>query len=56
MANPDHVKIVKRGAEAIATWQEEHPDECLDLSGLDLSGADLTRANLSNAKDPRPNK
>ena len=49
MANPEHVKIVKRGAEAIATWQAKHPDGQLNLNGANLSGADLRGADLNGA-------
>jgi hypothetical protein len=28
MANPEHVEIVKQGAEAICRWREESPLEC----------------------------
>ena len=54
MANPEHVKIVKQGAAAIAAWREENPETRLDLSGADLReanfvGADLIGANLSGA-------
>ena len=59
MANPEHVEIVKQGAEKIREWRAENPDlrldlsnaECCgaDLSGADLSGADLSGADLTNA-------
>jgi len=57
MANPEHVEIVRQGADAIAEWRRQNPGVMLDLSGADLSradlsgfdlmGADLTRADLS---------
>jgi hypothetical protein len=52
MANPEHVEVVKRGAEAIRKWREENPDVRFDLSDADfrgetLSGVDLRNANLS---------
>ena len=49
MANPEHVAVVKAGAEAIAGWRLQHPRETLDLSGADLSDVDLSDANLSRA-------
>lgn len=54
MANPEHVAIVKQGADALRQWQEEHPFARLDLWGADLRGAHLTgavlwRANLTDA-------
>jgi hypothetical protein len=49
MANPEHVEIVKRGAEAIQEWRERNPGVRLDLSGADLSGANLSEANLGGA-------
>lgn len=45
MANPEHVALIKQGAEAIAQRREKHP-----LVGLDLRGADLTRAILWGAE------
>lgn len=49
IANADHVRIVKRGAEAIAEWRQLHPKVVLDLSWADLFGAKLAGANLSRA-------
>ncbi len=49
MANPEHVKIVRQGADAIAAWRKKHPKEPLDLSGADLCEANLCEANLSGA-------
>jgi uncharacterized protein YjbI with pentapeptide repeats len=49
MANPEHVEVVKQGAEAIAKWRAETPDVTLDLGEADLSRADLSRADLSGA-------
>jgi hypothetical protein len=46
MANPEHVEVVKQGAEAVRRWREEHPNESLDLSGTDLDKTDLSRTNL----------
>lgn len=60
MANPEHVEIVKQGAEAIFAWRETNRKLRLDLSradleeaeldGADLSEADLGGANLSGAR------
>ena len=49
MANPKHLKVVKRGEEAIAKWQTKNPGERLVLSNAYLSNANLSNANLSNA-------
>ena len=49
MANAEHVKIVKQGAEAIVAWREKNPGTRLDLSSADLSYADLSEANLAEA-------
>lgn len=46
MANPDHVEIVKQGANAIAAWHAKNAGKILDLSAANLSGADLGWANL----------
>jgi len=47
MANPDHLKILKRGIKKWNQWREAHPDIKPDLSEADLTQADLRRANLS---------
>jgi hypothetical protein len=49
MANPEHVKVVRRGAAAILQWRRENPSVPLDLTGADLREADLDRANLNGA-------
>ena len=49
MANPEHVKVVKQGTEAIARWRKQHPEERLDLSGADLGWVDFSEANLSGS-------
>ncbi len=46
MANPEHVRIVRQGTDAIDRWKEEHPLEVMDLSGADLTRANLIAANL----------
>jgi hypothetical protein len=55
MANPEHVAIVKQGAETIRQWWETHPNERLDLLEADLSGANLFKANLRSADLNRAN-
>jgi uncharacterized protein YjbI with pentapeptide repeats len=49
MANPEHVRVVQQGAEAIAAWRDTHPGERLDLEKADLAGADLRAAGLRGA-------
>jgi uncharacterized protein YjbI with pentapeptide repeats len=55
MANPEHLKILKRGVQTWNTWCKERELAAIeDLSGADLSSADLSgmflfEANLSNA-------
>jgi uncharacterized protein YjbI with pentapeptide repeats len=46
MANPEHVKIVRQGAETIRKWRVEHSDESLDLSSADRQEVDLSQADL----------
>ena len=49
MANPNHVEIVKQGAEAIAEWRKANPGERLDLRAADLRGAYLYEVDLRGA-------
>lgn len=49
MANKKHVKVVKQGQAAIATWRGEHPDVVLDLADANLAGTDLSRCDLTGA-------
>jgi uncharacterized protein YjbI with pentapeptide repeats len=50
MADESHLRLVKRGGEAIERWRKRgHKTAVLDLEGADLSGIDLTAADLSNA-------
>jgi hypothetical protein len=59
MANPEHVAVVRQGAEAVWTWKKAHPGERLDLveanlrgvflRGVNLSGENLHGANLEGA-------
>jgi hypothetical protein len=49
MANPEHERLVRRGARAIGAWRKKHPMARLNLSRANLRGVDLTAADLSNA-------
>lgn len=49
MANPEHLKILKRGAMEWNEWRREHPDINPDLSDANLSDANLSYADLSYA-------
>ena len=49
MANPEHVNVVKQGAEAIARWRENNQGTALDLSKADRRGVSLKKANLMGA-------
>ncbi len=54
MANPEHVEIVKRGADAIQEWREQNPGVPLNLNEAELRktnliGADLVEAHLARA-------
>ena len=48
MANPEHVKILKRGVKAWNKWRREHPDERPSLREANLSGGKLRGLNLSD--------
>ena len=54
MANPEHLSILREGAESWNTWREQNPrveadlTEC-SLKGLDLSGAHIGIANLTSS-------
>ena len=50
MANPEHVEIVRQGAEAIKGFREKNRGVRTDLSGADLRRANLSDANLSGAE------
>ena len=41
MANPEHLKILKEGAEAWNQWRKENPAVRPDLGEADLRWADL---------------
>ena len=52
MANPDHLNMLRQGADAWNTWRKPEitPDlSDADLRGAYLSGADLSEADLSGA-------
>jgi len=49
MANPEHVKVVRQGADAIAEWRRQNPDASLDLRRAHLRRAQLRRADLNGA-------
>ncbi len=48
--NPEHLEVVREGAEAIRQWRKRHPGGQLELVGVkDLAGAKLARADLSGS-------
>ena len=49
MANPRHLRIVKRGTNAIARWREKNSKARLDLRSASLTDANLRGANLGHA-------
>ena len=49
MANPEHVVLVRRGAQVLREWREQHAKVRLDLRWAHLSAADLREADLSGA-------
>jgi hypothetical protein len=49
MANPEHLKILKQGAEIWNRWRAEYSDVKPDLAGIGLSEADLSGYRLTNA-------
>jgi hypothetical protein len=49
VANPEHVKIIKKGIEAWNAWRVTSPEIRPDLSSANLSGANLVRANMRGA-------
>ena len=46
LANPNHVAVVKRGAEGIRAWRRGHPRARLALGVADLRDARLGNADL----------
>jgi uncharacterized protein YjbI with pentapeptide repeats len=49
MANPEHLKILLRGADEWNQWREKLVQFCPDLSDANLSSTNLEYANLSSA-------
>lgn len=54
MANPEHLRILKKGVKAWNKWRQIEPDmdgelRNANLRGIGLEGADLQRADLSGA-------
>jgi len=49
MANPEHLKILKKGSDHWNKWREENPKIVPNLSGTDLRKANLSKVNLSEA-------
>jgi len=49
MANPEHLQILRQGAEAWNQWRKQHRNIRPDFSGANLSGANLSEADLSGA-------
>ena len=49
MADPEHVRLVREGSEAIARWRSQHPGERLDLMGANLVNVNLSNADLFGA-------
>jgi len=59
LANKEHLKLVKQGANVWNKWRKEHPDKqpnltradltAAILTGVNLAGADLSEANLGRA-------
>jgi len=49
MANPDHVELLRLGADAISDWREANPAAALDLRGADLCHANLVGLALCEA-------
>ncbi len=46
MAEPEHVRILRKGVQAWNLWRNSHPDMRPDLRGANLTEADLNGANL----------
>ena len=55
MANPEHLEILKRGAEVWNRWRKWHPEIQPDLDTANLVNADLEDVNLSQANLQRAN-
>mgnify|MGYP006447990633 CR=1 FL=1 len=46
MANPEHIKILKQGAEVWNEWRSKNPTVEPGFFEADLSGADLFQVDL----------
>ena len=55
MANPEHVEVVRQGAEAVRQWRNAYPNMQVDLSEADFRKADMTGMNLRRANLRRSN-
>ena len=49
MANPEHLRILKKGVEVWNRWREENPEVRPDLTDTSLEGAELQSLNLIDA-------
>lgn len=50
MANPQHLDILRKGAEVWNMWREENASEFVDLSQAELQGQDLVQVKLADAQ------
>ena len=55
MANPEHLKILKKGVDVWNRWREDNPEIKPDLSEANLENADLTYAKLEEVNLIRAN-
>ena len=46
MANPEHVKVIKKGVKAWNEWRKDNMGARPDLSGIKLTGRELPYANF----------
>ena len=49
MADPGHLKLLKKGSTAWNTWRAKHLEIQPNFSGADLKEANLSGANLGGA-------
>jgi len=49
MANPEHLKILRKGVKAWNKWRKENPYIEPDLSNTELESIDLSLADLTSA-------
>ena len=49
MANPEHLKILKKGVKVWNKWRKENPEISMDLSHADLGDFVLNQANFKRA-------